>query len=493
MVQRGAGGHVVNVASAAGYVATGDAGGLLPPRSSACSASPRRCATSSRRHGIGVTCVCPGHHRHADHARREAGRARSPATGARERMVDAYRAPRLRARARRARACCARSQRNRAVAPITPEAWVLYYAKRFVPGLLARAQRGARAPPAPRARPAATERPTRSARATGSCDAVARCGEQLRPATRDATRRGRSRRRASTTRSQPRCVTSAMRRPARVAPELRERRRTRARSSARLSAPPARASRSPAVEARQQLRRRRRSISSPGAAAPAPHVELAQPRVGSRLRARGARASGSAVARARSRSLVTSRSTPASASSRASASACSRPRAESGGSSCPCQRPSAFQTDSAWRISTSSVARTAANRTERPRPASRARVTPPAARATHLEGGAARFSVSRRRFEHLAGRDLGRPSVRASRAMRSGCGSTSRRMDPEALTRARPLAFCRGPAAALPGGARPALLAARERRRLLRSIARFDPELPTPEERLSRDRPDRRG
>jgi hypothetical protein len=28
--------------------------------------------------------------------------------------------------------------RNRAVAPITPEAWVMYYAKRFVPGLWAR-------------------------------------------------------------------------------------------------------------------------------------------------------------------------------------------------------------------------------------------------------------------------------------------------------------------------------------------------------------------
>ncbi len=58
--------------------------------------------------------------------------------------------------------------------------------------------------------------------------------------------------------------------------------------------------------------------------------------------------------------LQISRSSDSWASSAAAAAACSRPRAESSGSPCPCQRPLAFQTDSAWRTRTNRVELTAA-------------------------------------------------------------------------------------------------------------------------------------
>ncbi len=57
-------------------------------------------------------------------------------------------------------------------------------------------------------------------------------------------------------------------------------------------------------------------------------------------------------------------------------------------------------------------------------------------------------------------------------------------MDPEALSRGAALAFCQGPLQ-LFLAEHGVLLPARHRRRLLRSVARFDPDLPTPEERFS--------
>jgi len=89
------------------------------------------------RHGIGVTCICPGIiDTPITRAAKLVGAVAAP--GARERMVDAYRR-RGYGPERVAAAVLHAVERNRAVAPITPEAWFLYYAKRFAPGLLARA------------------------------------------------------------------------------------------------------------------------------------------------------------------------------------------------------------------------------------------------------------------------------------------------------------------------------------------------------------------
>jgi hypothetical protein len=91
--------------------------------------------------------------------------------------------------------------------------------------------------------------------------------------------------------------------------------------------------------------------------------------------------------------------------------------------------------------------------------------------------------MSRRRFEHLRieiSVAVGIPVPRYPlwlRLKESG-------MDPEALTRSAALAFCRGPLADFLA-AQGLQLAPRRRRRLLRSVARFDADHLAPEERFS--------
>jgi len=86
-------------------------------------------------HGIGVTAICPGI---INTPITESSRLVGPVTpGMRAEMVEFYRR-RNYGPERVAENILRAVQRNRAVAPISPEAWVLYYMKRFAPGLLAR-------------------------------------------------------------------------------------------------------------------------------------------------------------------------------------------------------------------------------------------------------------------------------------------------------------------------------------------------------------------
>ena len=92
--------------------------------------------------------------------------------------------------------------------------------------------------------------------------------------------------------------------------------------------------------------------------------------------------------------------------------------------------------------------------------------------------------MSRRRFEHLLVETSVAIGARISRYA-LWLRLREEQMDPEALSRTSALAFCRG---VLPGflAERGFALSEREWRRLIRKIARFDAELPTPEERFSR-------
>ena len=133
MVERGRGGHVVNVASMAGYL-----GSSLLPAYVATKFAVIGLSESLREelapHHIGVTAVCPGvintpiatsspmRGAAADpEARAEVARAFARRNYPPERVAENV----LRA-----------VQRNRAVAPISPEAWIFYYAKRLAPGLV---------------------------------------------------------------------------------------------------------------------------------------------------------------------------------------------------------------------------------------------------------------------------------------------------------------------------------------------------------------------
>ena len=130
MVRRGRGGHVVNVASMAGYAATS----LLPAYATtkfAVIGLSESLREELAPHRIGVTAICPG--------------VINTGIVTATRMRGAQATPEARAEAKRlyerrnytpervAENVLKAIQRNRAVAPVSPEAWIYYYLKRFAP------------------------------------------------------------------------------------------------------------------------------------------------------------------------------------------------------------------------------------------------------------------------------------------------------------------------------------------------------------------------
>jgi NAD(P)-dependent dehydrogenase (short-subunit alcohol dehydrogenase family) len=133
MVRRGRGGHVVNVSSAAGYFASAPLCAYSTTKFGVLGLS-EALHQELRPHGIGVTAVCPGiiDTPITSHSRLR-GALDDPAV--RERMVDAYRR-RHYTPERVARNLLRAVARGRMVAPISPEAWGLYFLKRLSPRLL---------------------------------------------------------------------------------------------------------------------------------------------------------------------------------------------------------------------------------------------------------------------------------------------------------------------------------------------------------------------
>ena len=135
MVERGQGGHVVNVASAAGYAATSALAAYNTTKFSVVGLS-EALWEELRPHSIGVTAVCPGLidtpiTRNA----RLVGRMDRP--GRRDEMIRGYQR-RGYPPSRVARNILKAIEKDRLIAPISIEAWMLYYAKRFAPWLLRR-------------------------------------------------------------------------------------------------------------------------------------------------------------------------------------------------------------------------------------------------------------------------------------------------------------------------------------------------------------------
>lgn len=132
MRRRGAGGHVVNVASAAGYVSNSGLAAYSTTKFGVVGLS-EALRQELAPDGIGVTCICPGIiDTPITRAAKLVGEAASD--DVRKRMIETYQR-RGYGPERVAKNVLRAVERNRAVAPITPEAWVMYYAKRFVPGL----------------------------------------------------------------------------------------------------------------------------------------------------------------------------------------------------------------------------------------------------------------------------------------------------------------------------------------------------------------------
>ena len=134
MVARGGRGHVVNIASAAAFVAT-EALAAYSTTKFAVLGLSEALRDELAPHGIGVTAVCPGIiNTPITGSARLRGKAATP--GAREQMVAFYR-KRNYGPERVAENILRAVERNRAVAPVSPEAWVMYLLKRTAPGFTA--------------------------------------------------------------------------------------------------------------------------------------------------------------------------------------------------------------------------------------------------------------------------------------------------------------------------------------------------------------------
>ncbi|MBI3770143.1 MAG: SDR family NAD(P)-dependent oxidoreductase [Deltaproteobacteria bacterium] len=134
MVKHGHGGHVINLSSTAGYVAS-EALLAYSTTKFAVLGLSEALRQELRRHGIGVTAVCPGviNTPIAANARMRGVQAMPKV---RDGVIDAFRR-RNYPPARVAENILKAVQRNRAVAPISPEAWFAYLAKRVAPAGIA--------------------------------------------------------------------------------------------------------------------------------------------------------------------------------------------------------------------------------------------------------------------------------------------------------------------------------------------------------------------
>jgi NAD(P)-dependent dehydrogenase (short-subunit alcohol dehydrogenase family) len=133
MVKRGRGGHVVNVSSAAGYVASAPLCAYATTKFGVFGLS-EALRQELVQHGIGVTTVCPGI---INTPITRSSRMLGPdgTEAARQRIVRMYER-RNYGPERVARNILRAVERNRAVAPISAEAWAMYYVKRLAPGLI---------------------------------------------------------------------------------------------------------------------------------------------------------------------------------------------------------------------------------------------------------------------------------------------------------------------------------------------------------------------
>lgn len=126
-------GHIVNISSVLGFVAAPGTVAYSTTKFGVLGLSEAIRAELAD-HGVGVTAVCPGIiDTRIIHTGRFRPRTRDPLTE-KEKVVALWK-KRSHPPEKVARAVVDAVEKNRAVVPVTPEAWALYYAKRAAPGL----------------------------------------------------------------------------------------------------------------------------------------------------------------------------------------------------------------------------------------------------------------------------------------------------------------------------------------------------------------------
>ncbi len=134
MVSRGRGGHVVNLASLAGYFAAADMPVYAASKFAVLGFSESLRADMAA-HGIGVTAICPGIIDTGIIASTILeGDMGKP--GVRDEVQKLYTKRRY-TPAQVAEAIVDAVKKNQAVRPVSPESWAMYYTKRLSPGLAA--------------------------------------------------------------------------------------------------------------------------------------------------------------------------------------------------------------------------------------------------------------------------------------------------------------------------------------------------------------------
>ena len=134
MIESGTGGHVVNIASMAGFVASPGMTAYTTTKFGVVGFSEALRAELATR-GIGVTAVCPGVI-DTPIVRSASVYGSSATPENRERAIQMFE-KRNYGPDRVARGILKAIQKNRAVAPISPEAWAGYWIKRLFPWLVA--------------------------------------------------------------------------------------------------------------------------------------------------------------------------------------------------------------------------------------------------------------------------------------------------------------------------------------------------------------------
>lgn len=139
MVERGQGGHVVNLASAAAYMAAPDMPIYAASKFAVLGFSESLRADMAQ-HGIGVTAVCPGVI-NTPIVAATIMEGNMGESGVRDK-VQAFYAKRNYTPAQVADAILDAVRRNQAVRPVSPESWAMYFGKRLAPSLMERIARG---------------------------------------------------------------------------------------------------------------------------------------------------------------------------------------------------------------------------------------------------------------------------------------------------------------------------------------------------------------
>lgn len=135
MIERGRGGHVVNIASVAGLVATKDMPVYTMTKFAVFGLS-ESLRLELAEHRIGVTTICPGVvHTAITRTARYVGTQKP---GIADQVTMLYK-KRGYGPERVAEIIVDSVLRNRGLVPVTPESWVLWYANRIAPRLLGRA------------------------------------------------------------------------------------------------------------------------------------------------------------------------------------------------------------------------------------------------------------------------------------------------------------------------------------------------------------------